>query len=47
VVVVSQVAAMREQIEDLIVLDKAELTGDTVVVRGASPGGWLGEATGR
>lgn len=39
VVVVSHVAAMRERIEDLIVLDKADLTGDTVVISGAEPAG--------
>jgi DNA repair protein SbcC/Rad50 len=37
VVLVSHVAEMREAIEDLIVLDKDPLTGDTVVVSGASP----------
>jgi len=36
VVLVSHVAEMREAIEDLIVLDKDPLTGDTVVVSGAS-----------
>jgi hypothetical protein len=30
------VAEMREAIEDLIVLDKDDLSGDTVVVSGAS-----------
>jgi exonuclease SbcC len=35
VVLVSHVAEMREAIEDLIVLDKHDLTGDTVVVSGA------------
>jgi exonuclease SbcC len=39
VVVVSHVVALQERIEDLIVLGKAELTGDTVVVGGASPDG--------
>ena len=37
VVVVSHVAEMREAVEDLIVLDKHPLTGDTVVVSGAAP----------
>ena len=36
VVLVSHVAEMREAIEDLIVLDKHDLTGDTVVVSGAT-----------
>jgi exonuclease SbcC len=39
VVVVSHVPAMRERIEDLIVLGKDDLTGDTVVLQGARPGG--------
>jgi len=39
VVVVSHVAAMRERIEDLIVLGKDSLTGDTQVLAGATPGG--------
>ena len=38
VVVVSHVAEMREAVEDLIVLDKHPLTGDTVVVSGAVSG---------
>jgi exonuclease SbcC len=37
VVLVSHVEQMRESIEDLIVLDKADVTGDTIVVRGALP----------
>lgn len=37
--VVSHAAAMGERGENLIVLDKAELTGDTVVLAGATPGG--------
>jgi DNA repair protein SbcC/Rad50 len=37
VVLVSHVAEMREAIEDLIVLDKHDHTGDTVVVSGATP----------
>ena len=37
VVVVSHVTEMREAVEDLIVLDKDPLTGDTVVVSGARP----------
>jgi exonuclease SbcC len=37
VVVVSHVAEMRDAIEDLIVLDKHDLTGDTVVRSGAGP----------
>ncbi len=37
VVLVSHVAEMREAVEDLIVLDKDPITGDTVVVSGASP----------
>ncbi len=36
VVLVSHVAEMRDAIEDLVVLDKDDLTGDTVVLRGAS-----------
>jgi len=36
VVLVSHVAEMREAIEDLIVLDKHDQTGDTVVVAGAT-----------
>ncbi|MFH1329530.1 MAG: SMC family ATPase [Actinomycetota bacterium] len=39
VVVVSHVPAMRERIEDLIVLGKDDLTGDTMVLQGAQPGG--------
>lgn len=39
VVVVSHVPAMRERIEDLVVLGKDDLTGDTVVLQGAAPGG--------
>ena len=37
VVVVSHVAEMREAVEDLIVLDKDPITGDTVVLAGARP----------
>jgi exonuclease SbcC len=37
VVVVSHVAEMREAVEDLIVLDKHPVTGDTVVISGARP----------
>ena len=37
VVLVSHVAEMREAIEDLIVLDKNEVTGDTIVRSGAGP----------
>jgi exonuclease SbcC len=37
VVLVSHVAEMREAIEDLIVLDKHGITGDTVVISGAGP----------
>lgn len=37
--VVSHAAAMGERGENLIVLGKADLTGHTVVVGGASPGG--------
>ena len=37
VVLVSHVAEMREAIEDLVVLDKDDLTGDTVVRSGAIP----------
>ncbi len=37
VVLVSHVAEMREAIEDLIVLDKHGVTGDTVVLSGAGP----------
>ena len=37
VVLVSHVAEMREAIEDLVVLDKDPITGDTVVVSGATP----------
>ena len=36
VVLVSHVAEMRDAIEDLVVLDKDELTGDTLVLGGAS-----------
>jgi len=38
VVLVSHVEQMRETLEDLIVLDKHDLTGDTVVVAGATLG---------
>ena len=37
VVLVSHVSEMREAIEDLIVLDKHEVTGDTIVRSGAGP----------
>ncbi len=37
VVLVSHVAEMREAIEDLVVLDKDPITGDTIVVSGALP----------
>jgi exonuclease SbcC len=37
VVLVSHVADMREAIEDLVILDKHAVTGDTVVVSGAGP----------
>ena len=37
VVLVSHVAEMREAIEDLIVLDKHDVTGDTIVRSGAGP----------
>lgn len=37
VVLVSHVAEMREAIEDLIVLDKHGVTGDTIVLSGAGP----------
>ena len=37
VVLVSHVAEMREAIEDLVVLDKDDLTGDTIVRSGAAP----------
>lgn len=37
VVLVSHVEQLKESIEDLIVLDKADITGDTIVVWGASP----------
>jgi exonuclease SbcC len=37
VVLVSHVAEMREAIEDLIVLDKDDVTGDTIVRSGAGP----------
>lgn len=37
VVLVSHVAEMRDAIEDLIVLDKHDLTGDTIVLSGAEP----------
>ena len=37
VVLVSHVAEMRDAIEDLIVLDKHDVTGDTVVRSGAGP----------
>ena len=37
VVLVSHVAEMREAIEDLIVLDKNDITGDTIVRSGAGP----------
>jgi exonuclease SbcC len=39
VVLVSHVAEMRDAIEDLIVLDKHDVTGDTIVRSGASPAG--------
>jgi exonuclease SbcC len=39
VVLVSHVAEMRTAIEDLVVLDKDDRTGDTVVVSGATPVG--------
>jgi exonuclease SbcC len=39
VVLVSHVAEMRDAIEDLIVLDKHDVTGDTIVRSGATPGG--------
>jgi exonuclease SbcC len=38
VVVVSHVAAMRDAIDDLVVLDKDATTGDTIVRSGAEPG---------
>jgi exonuclease SbcC len=37
VVLVSHVAEMREALEDLVILDKDGVTGDTIVVAGASP----------
>ena len=37
VVLVSHVAEMREAIEDLVVLDKDDVTGDTIVRSGAGP----------
>ena len=37
VVLVSHVAEMREAIEDLVVLDKHDVTGDTIVRSGAGP----------
>lgn len=37
VVLVSHVEQMREMVEDLIVLDKDDLTGDTIVRSGAAP----------
>jgi exonuclease SbcC len=37
VVLVSHVAEMREAVEDLVVLDKNDRTGDTIVVSGAAP----------
>lgn len=37
VVVVSHVPALRERIEDLVVLDRDRVTGDTLIVSGASP----------
>ena len=37
VVLVSHVEQMKETLEDLIVLDKQDLTGDTIVISGASP----------
>jgi len=37
VVLVSHVEQMHDLLEDLIVLDKADVTGDTIVVRGALP----------
>ena len=42
VVLVSHVEQMREALEDLIVLDKHDLTGDTVVVAGATLAGAAG-----
>jgi hypothetical protein len=36
-VLVSHVEQMKETLEDLIVLDKQDLTGDTIVISGASP----------
>jgi DNA repair protein SbcC/Rad50 len=39
VVLVSHVAEMREAVEDLVVLDKDPLTGDSMVVSGAAPAG--------
>ncbi len=36
VVIVSHVPTLRDRIEDLIVLDRDELTGDTRVLAGAS-----------
>ena len=37
VVVVSHVPALRERIEDLVVLDRDPITGDSIIVSGASP----------
>ncbi len=37
VVIVSHVPALRDRIEDLIVLDRDAATGNTVVRRGAAP----------
>lgn len=37
VVVVSHVAEMRDRIEDLVILDRDAITGDTLVVAGAAP----------
>ena len=37
VVLVSHVAEMRDAIEDLVVLDKDDVTGDTIVRSGAGP----------
>ena len=38
IVLVSHVAGLRERIEDLIVLHKDEVTGDTAVRSGAAAG---------
>jgi len=37
VVLVSHVAEMRDAIEDLVVLDKDDVTGDTIIRSGAGP----------